>query len=137
MPTSGDSTNQHDGLHAGGQQQAHAGDSSPDHAPLTSPAGHGRATDIHEEHGSAREEHEGHGGGHDRHEGHKPEMFRDRLLVSLVLTGPILYFSEQIQEWFSYDPVSFAGDSLVSPILAPVLFVYAGGVFLGGGLRDG
>jgi len=91
---------------------------------------------MHEEHGSAREEHEGHGGGHDRHEGHKPEMFRDRLLVSLVLTGPILYFSEQIQEWFSYEPVSFAGDSLVSPILATVLFVYAGGVFLRGGLRE-
>ena len=35
------------------------------------------------------------GGGHDRHQGHVPEMFRDRLLVSLVLTGPILYFSSK------------------------------------------
>jgi Cu2+-exporting ATPase len=63
-------------------------------------------------------------------------MFRDRLLVSLVLTGPILYFSDQIQEWFSYEAVSFPGDSLVSPVLATVLFVYAGGLFLRGGLRE-
>ena len=77
-------------------------------------------------------EHDGHG----RHIGHTPEMFRDRLLVSLLLTGPILYFSEQIQEWFSYEAVSFSGDGLVSPVLATVLFVYAGGVFLRGGLRE-
>ena len=80
--------------------------------------------------------HEDHGGGHDRHEGHAPEMFRDRLLVSLVLTGPILYFSEQIQEWFSYEPVSFSGDGLVSPVLATLLFFYAGSVFLRGGRRE-
>ena len=116
MPTNDHSANQHDALHGDGQHQAHGGDSSPDTAPVTS--------------------HEEHGGGRDRHEGHKPEMFRDRLLVSLVLTGPILYFSEQIQEWFSYEAVSFAGDSLVSPVLATVLFVYAGGVFLRGGLRE-
>ena len=63
-------------------------------------------------------------------------MFRDRLLVSLVLTGPILYFSEQIQEWFSYEAVLFNGDSLVSPVLATLLFFYAGSVFLRGGLRE-
>jgi hypothetical protein len=33
---------------------------------------------------------------------HRPEMFRDRLLVSLVLTVPILYFSPQLQSWFGY-----------------------------------
>ena len=88
------------------------------------------------EHGSGGGTHDSQAGGHDKHEGHNPEMFRDRLLVSLVLTGPILYFSEQIQEWFSYEAVSFPGDSLVSPVLATFLFAYAGSVFLRGGLRE-
>ncbi|MEA2003302.1 MAG: copper-translocating P-type ATPase, partial [Actinomycetota bacterium] len=62
--------------------------------------------------------------------------FRDRLWVSLVLTVPILYFSTQIQEWFGYEAVSFVGSSWVSPVLATVLFIYAGSVFLKGGARE-
>ncbi len=72
------------------------------------------------------------GRGHDRHEGHTPEMFRDRLLFSLVLTVPVLYFSEQIQEWFEFTALEFGGDHLVQPVLASVLFIYGGGVFLRG-----
>ncbi len=63
-------------------------------------------------------------------------MFRDRLWVSLVLTGPILYFSEQIQEWFGYEAISFPGSSWVTPVLATVLFVYAGVVFLEGAWHE-
>jgi Cu2+-exporting ATPase len=74
--------------------------------------------------------------GHDKHEGHSPEMFRDRLWVSLLLTGPILYFSDQIQEWFSYEAVSFAGSTWVTPVLATALYIYAGSVFLKGGWRE-
>ncbi len=136
MTTNGDSTKQHNALHGDGQPRAHAGDSSPVKAPVTTHEGHGDGGDMHEEHGGAHEANGEQGGGQDRHEGHKPEMFRDRLLVSLVLTGPILYFSDQIQEWFSYEAVSFPGDSLVSPVLATVLFIYAGGLFLRGGLRE-
>ena len=74
--------------------------------------------------------------GHDKHEGHSPEMFRDRLLVSLILTIPILYFSPQIQDWFGYEAITFPGSEWVSPILATALFIYAGGVFLEGGYRE-
>ena len=73
---------------------------------------------------------------HDKHEGHSPEMFRDRLLLSVVLTVPILYLSTQIQDWFGYSAVEFPGDSWVNPVLATVLFVYAGGVFLRGGVGE-
>jgi len=80
--------------------------------------------------------HEAHGAGHDKHEGHSPEMFRDRMWVSLALTVPILYLSEQFQDWFNYQAVSFPGDGLVVPVLSTVLFVYAGSVFLQGGYRE-
>lgn len=81
-------------------------------------------------------DHGGHQGGHDKHEGHSPDMFRDRLAVSLALTVPILYLSEQFQDWFGYEAVSFPGDGLVVPILSTILFVYAGSVFLQGGYRE-
>jgi Cu2+-exporting ATPase len=74
--------------------------------------------------------------GHDRHAGHSPEMFRDRLWVSLALTAPILYFSQQIQDWFGYEAASFPGSGLVTPVLATILFVYAGAVFLRGGYSE-
>jgi len=73
---------------------------------------------------------------HDKHEGHSPEMFRDRLWISLTLTIPILYFSEQFQEWFGYEPLSFTGAGWVNPLLSTVLFFHAGSVFLRGGARE-
>ncbi|NNF65646.1 MAG: heavy metal translocating P-type ATPase [Acidimicrobiia bacterium] len=63
-------------------------------------------------------------------------MFRDRLLVSLLLTVPILYFSHQIQEWFGYQALDFSLSAWVSPVLSTVLFIYAGSVFLKGGLAE-
>ncbi|MCZ7534319.1 MAG: copper-translocating P-type ATPase [Acidimicrobiia bacterium] len=80
--------------------------------------------------------HEDHSGQHDKHEGHSPEMFRDRLLVSVLLTVPILYFSDQIQVWFRYDAISFFGSDLITPVLATILFVYGGGPFLKGALAE-
>ncbi|MEA3511846.1 MAG: heavy metal translocating P-type ATPase [Actinomycetota bacterium] len=73
---------------------------------------------------------------HDKHEGHSPNMFRDRLLFSLVLTVPILYFSPQIQEWFGYDAIAFPGSGWITPVLATVLFFYGGGPFLKGAVRE-
>lgn len=82
--------------------------------------------DDHANHGSS---------GHDGHADHAA-MFRDRLWVSLALTIPILYFADQIQEWFGYTAVSFPGSSWVNPILATVLFFYAGSVFLKGAASE-
>ncbi len=75
-------------------------------------------------------------GAHDKHEGHSPEMFRDRLWVSLILTIPILYFSEQFQEWFGYQAIDFPFVEWVNPVLSTFLFLYAGLVFLRGGLAE-
>jgi P-type Cu2+ transporter len=73
---------------------------------------------------------------HDKHEGHSPEMFRDRLLISVLLTVPILYFSEALQDWFGFEAISFTGSELVTPILATILYFYGGGPFLKGSLRE-
>lgn len=74
--------------------------------------------------------------GHGKHAGHTPEMFRDRFLVSLLLTLPILYFSEQLQVWLGYRAVSFPGSAWVNPVLGTVFYFYGGLVFLQGALRE-
>lgn len=72
----------------------------------------------------------------DRHAGHTPEMFRDRFLVSLLLTLPILYFSEQMQAWLGYRAVSFPGAAWLNPLLGTLLYLYAGWPFLLGARRE-
>ncbi|VCU54365.1 Copper-exporting P-type ATPase B [Thermus thermophilus] len=74
--------------------------------------------------------------GHDKHAGHTPEMFRDRFFVSLLLTLPILYFSEHLQDWFGYRAAQFPGSAWVNPVLGTILYFYGGLVFLKGALRE-
>jgi len=105
-------------------EHEHAGTGMTSHAPSN--------TDEHQHRSASSAEH----GNHDKHEGHSPNMFRDRLLFSLVLTAPILYFSPQIQVWFGYGAVTFPGSGLITPVLASVLFFYGGGPFLKGAVRE-
>src|SRR5690625_1298464 len=63
-------------------------------------------------------------------------MFRNRFWVSVVLTVPILYFSEQFQQWFGYSAVSFPGSALINPVLGTVLFFWGGFVFLEGARHE-
>ena len=78
----------------------------------------------------------GAGNGHDKHEGHSPAMFRDRFWLSLLLSLPVIYFSEMIQEWFGYTAPTFSGSDLVAPVLGTVIFVYGGSPFLKGAVGE-
>ncbi len=73
---------------------------------------------------------------HSGNDGHDPETFRRRFWVSLVLTLPILYFSEQFRTWLRYEAVGFPGSDWVNPVLGTVLFVYGGVVFLRGARHE-
>lgn len=63
-------------------------------------------------------------------------MFRDRFFVSLLLTLPILYFSEQLQTWLGYRALAFPGSAWVNPVLGTILYFYGGLVFLKGALGE-
>ncbi len=63
-------------------------------------------------------------------------MFRNRFVVCLILTVPILYFSQQVQGLLGYRALSFPGSALVTPLLAIILYLYGGGVFLQGARRE-
>jgi P-type Cu2+ transporter len=98
----------------------------------------------HEDPGDPHAAHAAHGvsGGasgraaHDRHAGHSPEMFRDRFWLSLVLTLPVVYWSEHIQMLLGYRAPAFAGSAWIGPVLGTVVFLYGGLVFLRGALRE-
>lgn len=81
-------------------------------------------------------EHATHGDGHDKHEGHSLEMFRDRFWLSLILTVPVVFYSEMIQEWFGYAAPSFPGSKWVSPVLGTIIFIYGGSPFLKGAAQE-
>jgi P-type Cu2+ transporter len=74
--------------------------------------------------------------GHDKHAGHTPGMFRDRFWLSLLLTLPVLYFDMHFQGWFGYQAVQFPGVAWVQPLLSTVLYLYGGGVFVQGAVRE-
>jgi P-type Cu2+ transporter len=96
----------------------------------------------HEEHGhpAADAGHASHAagsdhGGHGDHAGHDA-MFRDRFWVTLLLTVPVVVWSEHVQMWAGYTAPAFPGSELVGPLLGSVVFFYGGWPFLTGGWQE-
>ena len=81
---------------------------------------------------SSGEGHEGHSGGGEDHAGHGTDhmghetMFRKRFWIALATSLPVLFFSASIQGWLSYTAPTFAGSSLIVPLLSTFIFVYGG-----------
>ena len=90
----------------------------------------------HKHHADA--EHEDHGthAGHDKHAGHSPTMFRDKFWLSLILTFPVVYWSVHIQQLLGYQAVEVPGSAWIPALLATVVFLYGGLVFLKGAWHE-
>ena len=56
--------------------------------------------------------------------------------IALVLTIPVIYFSDLMQDLFNYSAPSFTGSGLIEPLLASVIFWYAGWIFLSGAVQE-
>lgn len=74
--------------------------------------------------------------GHDKHAGHSPEMFRDRFWLSLLMTSPVVYWSDHVQMLLGYDPIAVPGEAWIGPVLGTAVFLYGGLTFLRGALRE-
>ncbi|MEX0881488.1 MAG: copper-translocating P-type ATPase [Candidatus Saccharimonadales bacterium] len=75
-------------------------------------------------------------GGHDKHTGHSIAMFRNRFWVSLLLTIPVLLYSESVQDWLNVTAPSFSGSKYVPLVFSTIIFFYAGLVFIQGAWRE-
>lgn len=85
------------------------------------------------------EHHAHHTGAMPRHHmdlGHSPEMFRDRLVLSVILTLPLLYYSDQVQQWLKYQPIRFPGSEWLTPLLSVAMYFYGGWVFVQGAAEE-
>ena len=89
----------------------------------------------HDHHHQGNDEGQDHGG-HDQHAGHSVAMFRDRFWLSLVLTVPVVFFSEMVQEWLGYTAPTFPGSAWIGPVLGTIVFVYGGSPFLKGAVGE-
>jgi P-type Cu2+ transporter len=113
----------------GGDHRPGTGQLSPnEHHQHAEPDTHGGPAGGHDGHGA-------HGGGHGGHGDHAAQ-FRDRFWLSLLLTIPVVVYSEMVQEWLGFTPPQFPGSQWVAPVLGTVVFLYGGRPFLEGGLAE-
>lgn len=112
--------------HAG--QHAHTA-----HSMQGDPSAHQNSPE-HSMHGghNAHGEHGAHGG----HVGHSEEMFKRPFWVSLVLTIPVLFYSELLQGLLGYTVPTFPGSDYVGLVLGSIIFWYGGWVFLTGAVDE-
>jgi Cu2+-exporting ATPase len=59
-------------------------------------------------------------------------MFKQKFWLSLILTLPVLYFSQTIQDLLGYNAVTFQGSVYIPAILGVFIFFYGGLVFIRG-----
>ncbi len=70
--------------------------------------------------------------GHDKHAGHVTSDFLTKFWVTLVLTIPILAYSDLPQLFFGWTAPAFLGSAYLSLALGTVIFFYGGWVFITG-----
>ena len=82
------------------------------------------ANDTHDGHNT-------HGGhtGHTDHTGHEI-MFRNRFWACLLLSIPVLVYSESIQSWLGFTAPVFPGSQWIVPLFSTIIFIYGGLPFL-------
>jgi P-type Cu2+ transporter len=69
---------------------------------------------------------------HDKHADHSVAMFKDKFWLSLLLTLPVLAYSEMIQHWLNFTPPTFPGSQYVPFVFSTIIFFYGGLVFIKG-----
>jgi len=89
----------------------------------------------HDKHSSSHSmnNHEEHDEG--KHAGHSVAMFRNRFLITLLLSIPILALSPTVQGWLNFS-FAFAGDKLVLFALASIVVLWGGWPFFAGSKKE-
>ncbi|HEU5228754.1 MAG TPA: heavy metal translocating P-type ATPase [Ktedonobacteraceae bacterium] len=77
-------------------------------------------------------EHMGHGG----HAAHSEAMFERPFWIALVLTIPVLLYTDLIQTLLHYHAPAFPGSAWLIPVLSSIIYWYCGWVFLSGAVSE-
>jgi len=112
---------------------AHQGDAMPaqtamtheDHSAHNAHQGHAMPAS----HAMGSEDHSAHAGHGTDHSGHE-QMFRVRFWWSLLLSIPVLLYSEMIQMWLGFMPPMFPFNECIPFVFSLIIFGYGGVPFL-------
>lgn len=75
--------------------------------------------------GKGSTHHRGNGG----HSGHE-QMFRRKFWISLLLSIPVLLYSETLHGWLGFTMPAFPGSAWITPVFSVIVFAYGGWPFL-------
>lgn len=75
-------------------------------------------------------------GGIGKHAGHTTASFFKKFLVSLILTIPVVLYSDILKELFGWQAPLFTGSSYLPVIFGSIVFFYGGWVFIAGAWRE-
>jgi Cu2+-exporting ATPase len=94
---------------------------------------------THSQHGTGEaghsNAHAGHGE-HGGHAGHSEAMFKRPFWISLILTIPVLFYADLLQELLGYTAPAFPGWQWLDPLLGSLIYWYGGWVFLRGAFDE-
>lgn len=77
--------------------------------------------------------------GHDdfnKHEGHSTDIFRAKFWVSLILSIPVVLYSDIAREFLQFKAPAFPGSLYAPFVLASIIFFYGGWVFIASAFRE-
>ncbi|MBU6501083.1 MAG: copper-translocating P-type ATPase [Patescibacteria group bacterium] len=85
---------------------------------------------------SKHSEHEGSKDDFNKHAGHHTQDFLKKFLVSLVLTVPVLVYSDLPQTFFNWQAPQFPGSRYLQLLIGSIVFFYCGWVFIASAWRE-
>ena len=114
--------------HSQHERMDHSAHNMEDHATHSAHQGHAMPATPTEEK-MAHMDHSAHAGHGTDHTGHE-QMFRVRFWWSLLLSIPVLLYSEMIQIWLGFSPPSFPFSEWIPFVFSVIIFAYGGVPFL-------
>lgn len=73
---------------------------------------------------------------HEKHKGHSTNIFKVKFFVSLLLSFPIVAYSDIVEKLLGYKAPGFPGSHYLPFALASVVFFYGGWVFIASAYRE-
>lgn len=72
----------------------------------------------------------------DRHAGHSTNAFRNKFWISLILSVPVVLYSDIVATLTGWMPPAFPGSRYLPALLASVIFFYGGWIFIASAWRE-
>jgi len=73
---------------------------------------------------------------HNKHIGHSPQIFFKKFRLSLILTVPVVFYSNILETLFNFKAPIFFGSQYIPLIFGSIVFFYGGWIFIVGAFKE-